>query len=168
MGLTSEDSIGKNNEDQSVFEMYYQLERIDPRSGSNDQAPGIHFWPKVLSACIMVITPMLAQQWLERNEKNRSLKRRKILELVSALEDRHWRLNGESICFSNGGRLLDGQHRLHAIAKSDIPAAAVVVFGVNDEVMRTYDQGVKRTTADHFNINNEKHGYPVASGLTTI
>ena len=147
----------KSSEDLSVFERYYQLDLIDPRTNGDDYAPGLHFWPKHLSACVMIITPTLAKEWLERNGKNRNLKRRKILELVSALEDSHWRLNGESICFSNRGQLLDGQHRLHAILKSGIPAPALTVFGVNNEVMRTYDQGVKRTNADHFNISGEKN-----------
>jgi hypothetical protein len=152
-----EDYMGQADEGQSIFESFYQLELIDPRSCGDDQAPGIHFWPKKLSACVMLITPDLAMSWLERNKKNRNLKNRKVLELVSTIEDDHWRLNGESICFSYDGLLLDGQHRLHAIVKSDIPAAAVTVFGVNDEVMRTYDQGVKRTNADHYNIQGEKN-----------
>ncbi|MBF0453890.1 MAG: hypothetical protein HQL72_03610 [Magnetococcales bacterium] len=157
MDSTFKNPSRQNDADRSVFEMYYQLERIDPRAVNSGQAPGIHFWPKILSACAMTITPALARKWLERNEKNRNLKDRKVQELVSTIEDSHWRLNGESICFSSGGRLLDGQHRLHAIAKSGIPAEAVIIFGVDDSVMRTYDQGVKRTNADHFNISGEKN-----------
>ena len=157
MDLTFKNPTRQNGEDRSVFEMYYQLERIDPRVNSGTQAPGIHFWPRTHSACIMVITPDLAKKWLERNEKNRSLKNRKVLELVSTIEDSHWRLNGESICFSNDGRLLDGQHRLHAVIKSGIPAESFIAFGIDDGVMRTYDQGVKRTNADHFNISGEKN-----------
>ena len=157
MKSTLADPTRKNNGDQSMFKLFYQLERIDPRA-RNDSGPhpGIHFWPEVISACVMVITPKLAKKWLKRNGKNRNLKRRKILELATVLKKNHWRLNGESICFSNTGRLLDGQNRLYAFAESGIPAEAIVVFGMDEEVMRTYDQGIKRTSSDHYNISGEK------------
>ncbi|OSM04457.1 hypothetical protein [Magnetofaba australis] len=157
-----------HQDDLSVYKLFYKLEEIDPLTCDEGTAPGIDFWPDAISACVMHITPALAQQWLERNVKNRSLKKRHLHELVSVLENNHWRLNGESICFSKHGELLDGQHRLHAIEKSGIAAAAIVVFGVDNGVMRTYDQGSKRTTADHLNINGEKHYVNLGAALRLL
>ncbi|ABK43741.1 hypothetical protein Mmc1_1230 [Magnetococcus marinus MC-1] len=168
MSIENRSTTLTSNDEQSFYNAYYKLECVDPASDQLDQAPGIDFWPDDISACVMNITPSLAHQWLERNIKNRSLKRRHIQELVSVLENGHWRLNGESICFSRHGELLDGQHRLHAIAKSGVAAAAIVVFGVDNEVMRTYDQGSKRTTADHLNINGEKNYVSLGATLRLL
>ena len=168
MSIENHSATQSSIDDQSFYNTYYKLEYIDPASDLINHAPGIDFWPDDISACVMNITPSLAQQWLERNIKNRSLKRRQIHELVSVLENDHWRLNGESICFSKHGELLDGQHRLHAIEKSGIAAAAIVVFGVDNEVMRTYDQGSKRTTADHLNISGEKNYVSLGATLRLL
>lgn len=94
---------------------------------------------------IMKISPAVATKWLERNTKNRPFDRKWATDLAAQMERGEWQDNGESITFSKTGVLLNGQHRLSAIAKSGKTAVCSVQFGVDDAAFATIDRGKKRT-----------------------
>lgn len=58
----------------------------------------------------------------------------------------NWKANGEAIKFSSTGRLLDGQHRLRACVKEQVPFTTLVIRGLEDEAMaaRSGDEGIRR------------------------
>jgi hypothetical protein len=101
------------------------------------------------SFAMMWITPQMAREWLERyNTRNRRLTpsaSRKLREKIAQLL---WCCNGESIVFDWHGILLNGQHRLDAIASGKVPVPVLVVFGVDPAAFATYDQPKKRNNAD--------------------
>ena len=58
-----------------------------------------------------------------------------------------WMVTGQSIKFSASGRLIDGQHRLAACAKSGKPLKSVVVYGLEEDVFHTFDVAINHTYA---------------------
>lgn len=104
------------------------------------------------AAVIMEITPDLAVEMLLCNTSNRPLRLRKVDQLVGAIKRGEFRRNGDTIRFSASGRLLDGQHRLNAIANSKCTVTTDVVFGLADEAQDTMDLGARRTAGDQLGI----------------
>lgn len=104
---------------------------------------------KGVTSSTMTITPELATQWLEGNTHNRPIRPKDVATYTASMERGAWTLNGESIIFSDDGRLLDGQHRLWACVESQKTFESIVVLGVPESVFTTIDQGKARTHADH-------------------
>lgn len=94
------------------------------------------------------VTPEFARQLLELNTANRPISRREVERLKAILAGGQWRYNGESIKISDTGKVLDGQHRLIAIAESGVAADLRIETGLPDDVFTTLDQGRKRTGGD--------------------
>jgi len=69
---------------------------------------GIEFIECNIKAGVAEITPELAQSILKNNnDGNRPLKKDHIKMLTDSIKRGEWMLNGESIAFSESGRLLD-------------------------------------------------------------
>lgn len=118
----------------------------------------------MITTRLETITPAQAKKWLEKMIHNRPLSQAKSLEYAIAMDEGKWCLNGETIKFTDGGLLFDGQHRLAACVLAEKPFKSNVVRGVDDEMaFATVDVGRARTHGDIFAIA----GYPspnVASG----
>ncbi|MBR3314229.1 MAG: hypothetical protein IKG18_08835 [Atopobiaceae bacterium] len=108
---------------------------------------GIKCWDMYpgVTVSIEIITPETAMAMLEANVCNRDEKRE---PLVAAIENGEWKLNGETIVFSDEGVLLDGQNRLNACVRANKPIVTLVVRGIAASAQITMDTGVKRTVAD--------------------
>lgn len=104
---------------------------------------------------IETITPAMAEAWLEKNPKNRSLRERRVNNLVRVIKKGQWQFNGDAIRIANDGSLIDGQHRLAAIMVSKKPCESLVIRGLSPDVMTTIDLGASRSMGDHLKI----HGY---------
>lgn len=113
---------------------------------------------------VMTITPAVAGKWLLSNHNNRPLNRVHVNELVTALRAGHWALNGETIKFSADGRLLDGQHRLHACVLANLPFPSYVTFGLEERSFATIDTGKPRGAKDVLAIQGERETSRLASG----
>lgn len=105
----------------------------------------------------MLITPGMAKEWLRANDKNRNLRTRVVSDFARDMLKGVWEYNGETIGFSWDGFLLDGQHRLAALAEAgktdpDVFIEALVVFGLDPKTQMTMDRGVKRTAADFLRL----------------
>jgi hypothetical protein len=101
---------------------------------------------------IIEITPQLAESFLEKNTSNRPLSLRTINELAQAMENDEWQVNGEAIKFDIQGNLIDGQHRLKAIIKSNQPIRTFVLRDLSADSFKTLDTGKKRGNADTLSI----------------
>lgn len=109
------------------------------------------------------ITPEIAEAYLANNSKNRNINKANLYFLIAELENGRFKYNGESIIISKNGNLLDGQHRLMAIAKSKIGAYINVVTDVEDSSMPTIDTGANRTSGNVFAINGVSNANAIAS-----
>lgn len=75
--------------------------------------------PKI-SAEWTYVTPELAMEWLEYNfENNRSIKRSYVEKLKLEMTSGSFKVTHQAIAFDEGGKLIDGQHRLTAIMESE-------------------------------------------------
>lgn len=94
------------------------------------------------------VTPEIAMGWLQRNDVNRPVRRKAVTQYATDLKRSLWKCTGETIKFSKTGRLLDGQHRLTAVAESGITTAWLVNTGLDDSVFDAIDTGRGRTGSD--------------------
>lgn len=101
---------------------------------------------------VVSISPKQAQEWLSRNDINRPPKESLILYLSKQMDKGLWRLNGETIIISKSGRLLDGQHRLHAVIKSGKTIKSNVCFDVSEDTFDSIDTGRQRSGGDVLSI----------------
>jgi hypothetical protein len=95
----------------------------------------------------MLITPATATQWLSSNHQNRPLRKSVVSAYASDMTAGRWQQNGETIKRSIDGKLLDGQHRLHAIARSGVAVKMLVIDGLPEDSFHTIDTGMRRSNA---------------------
>lgn len=101
-----------------------------------------------LTASVEVITPEIATALLARNTGNRAVRRAVVSQLARDMNRGQWRLSHQGIAIAPDGRLLDGQHRLHAIVEAGIPVRMVVARNVAPEAFAVMDRGKMRTLRD--------------------
>lgn len=94
---------------------------------------------------IETITPERAAAILAAHSNIRPVRQSHVQKLVKLMREGNWEMNGETIKFDHAGVLVDGQHRLQAIATSGIPQKLVCVYGVTS---RGVDEGRNRTLND--------------------
>ena len=115
------------------------------------------------TAKIETISPAKAERWLNQNTGNfRDLDPHRVSQLAKEIEGGNWELNGETIKFDAAGILLDGQHRLSAIAKSGKTVRSLVVMGVESNG-KTVDRGKARTIAQFLEHSGIKNGKSIAA-----
>lgn len=115
------------------------------------------------------ITPQMAEKYLARNRQpNRHLKESHILRLARDMRHGRWRCNGESLIFDRDGNVLDGQHRLHAIVRSNTAIDTWVIYGIDPDVMSTLDRGSLRNMADVLGMHGEASCTQLAAALTWL
>lgn len=92
------------------------------------------------------ITPEIAQVMLSNNPRNRRLNKKRILTLVHDIVNGQWTDSPTPISFNEQGELLDGQHRLMAIIKSNQPLQMYVAYNVPDNTV--FDKNIERKSGD--------------------
>lgn len=107
----------------------------------------------------MHVTPTIAREWLKRNLGNRPVKPTHVARLADAIRRGLWKMTGDAIRFSTTGKLIDGQHRLHAIIEAEVGVNCVVMFGLGDDIFDVIDSGSGRSKADVVFV---KYQLPVA------
>lgn len=102
---------------------------------------------------IVNVTPSKAKEWLARNVDNRRLRENVVTGLSDAIRRGEWILSHQGIAFGKSGKLLDGQHRLHAIVEAGMAAPMMVTWNVDDEAFKVTDIGTKRQASDILDIS---------------
>ncbi|WP_461129719.1 hypothetical protein [Spirosoma aerophilum] len=98
------------------------------------------------------ITPQIAKTLLEHNTHNRPLNLPHVKFLAKQMKQEQWKMAGDPIKVSASGRILDGQHRLHAIVQSDTTQQMIILYNVPDENFSVMDTGRVRQAADVLSI----------------
>lgn len=108
------------------------------------------------------ITPSIAEEFLQHNQDNRRIRRYVVARYISMLKNGKWIPNGDTFRFSTSGRLIDGQHRLTAIAMSGTTLPdQLVVRNLPEKAYNTIDDGAMRTPSDIANAQNWKQARSV-------
>jgi hypothetical protein len=122
-----------------------------------------------ITAAIETISPSSARTILDKFDgPNRPTSRLRVDRLAEIIGDNHWRLNGQPIIFGTDGLLLDGKHRLTAIANGERTVEVLVVRGIQPEVMDTIDRGQSRSYSDILHQRGEPSSSLLATTLQNI
>lgn len=105
---------------------------------------------------LITVTPEIAKEWLGKKTENRKIRIGYVEALSRAIEEGHFLYTGDPIKFDINGNLMDGQHRLSAIVKSNMPLSLEVIEGLPPETYHVIDMGMSRTLADSTGLNNTK------------
>lgn len=119
---------------------------------------------------VIDVTPDQAAEWIAANTNNRTVRVRTVAMFAKDMAAGNWKMTGEAIKIAPTGRLLDGQHRLHAVIKSDTTVPMLVLFGINESAQRVMDTGGKRTAGDHLGMLGYRNAVLLAAAtrLTLI
>lgn len=96
-----------------------------------------------------VISPSQAKKHLAAWGGNRKVSKLLVERYADAMRKGQWQAqNGETIKISKDGKLLDGQHRMHAVVESNKSIQFLVVRDVPFEAFVTIDSGKARSAGD--------------------
>lgn len=95
---------------------------------------------------VRIVTPALAKIWLYQNKNNRSVRNQVVDNYAEQMKSGKWDLTGQGITFDENGDLIDGQHRLNAVIKADMPIEMLIVWDAKRSY--NYDCGLKRSYTD--------------------
>lgn len=101
-----------------------------------------------LDAKFVDITPEIASSFLEHNEKNRKLRNIWVKGLSKEIRNGNYKTTHQGIAFTKSGLLVDGQHRLQAIKECGITTKLLVTTGLDEDVFKVIDRGLKRTYSE--------------------
>ena len=121
-----------------------------------------------LKVKLVNVTPDVATNYLTFNSKNRKHSDKHVTFLTNQMLKGDFLENGESIVFDANNMLLDGQHRLMAIAKSGKSYNIPIVRGAKSLSMATYDTGKNRSASDVLELNNFKYTTHIANLIKNI
>jgi len=121
-----------------------------------------------MTATVEVITPEIAVEMLTRNISNfRRVDDKRVRLYAEEMKAGCWEPDGASIVFDEAGIVLDGQHRLEAIVRSQCSTLAVVVRNATGSG-RTIDRGKPRTTAQWMHHRGVANASAVASVVKMV
>lgn len=110
------------------------------------------------------ITPELAKKYLEKNLKNRPIRKTIVDKYCRDLRAGDWSFTGDAIRFDSNGNLTDGQHRLRAIIETGI-SVTMLVFRNIDGIC---DLGKSKTVSDFLSIDGQISSTMVAAGVKGV
>ena len=112
----------------------------------------------------ITITPEMAREFLKRN-KNRDICKSHIADLARDMVSGNWDLGFDAIAFDNFMNLLNGQHRLLAIIKSNTAQEFNVIWGATKKDQKVGDQNKSRGLYDIARLDGVKIArFPVSVG----
>tara|TARA_R100000655_G_C2969290_1_gene190088 strand:- start:47 stop:1192 length:1146 start_codon:yes stop_codon:yes gene_type:complete len=119
-----------------------------------------------------IITPEKANQYLKKTlHFNREVGNGIVNRYSRLMKEGRWRLNADAIAFDWQGRLINGQHRLRAIIKSQTIQPFYVARGMDIDSAAILDQGKGRSQTDRIGMKQgeqlNKCGLRVAKMLLT-
>lgn len=106
---------------------------------------------------IVAVGPELARKWLDRNMGNRPVSVATVVRYAEEMSKGRWKMTGDPVRFSTTGKLIDGQHRLHAVIKSGVTINVLVITDLQDSIFNVIDTGRGRGKADILSI---EYGLP--------
>lgn len=103
---------------------------------------------------VVRVTPVVAREWLKRNTTNRPLRQTVVEGLQLAFQRGEYQLTHQGVAFDRAGVLVDGQHRLTAIASmpESFAVEMMVTRGLEQDAFNKIDIGLKRTPSDLLHV----------------
>ena len=111
----------------------------------------------------MKVGPNLALEWLEKNKHNRRVRPERVDRYAEQIKDGEWMVAPDAIAFDYNGKLINGQHRLKAVAQAGESARFVVAYGLSPDAFKISDVGIRRTGGDVLRIEGFKNPEELAA-----
>lgn len=115
---------------------------------------------------VRMIGPDEANALLAKNTNNRKAMRTQVARLASYMLDGEWKFDASPIRIAKDGRLLDGQHRLHAVIESKTTQQFLIVSGLDDASQAIMDTGVKRSLQNMLEMSGETNATHLAAVIS--
>lgn len=115
---------------------------------------------KEIEVSKMTVTPEMASSIIEQSDlkfKNRKTRRVQVDAYAKDMVNGVWKTNGESIKFRKDGALIDGRHRMMAVAKAGIPRDFIAIGNLDEGVEDSIDIGMLRSFAAVLTFNKVEH-----------
>lgn len=110
-----------------------------------------------LEARVMLVTPAIAQRWLERNHAdNRPIRWEAVEAMANDARSGHFKLTHQAIAIAADGTLLDGQHRLSAIVSAETPVRLLIVRNRDGAFSDPIDRGRPRKLSMLLRISSKE------------
>lgn len=116
------------------------------------------------------VTPDVARELLKQNTSNRKVHATAVAAYSSDMSNGRWKFTADPIRIDTDGVLLDGQHRLMAVAKQDdgFSTPMLVVSGLPSESQKVMDQGARRTAGDQLGLAGVKNASTIAAAVRLV
>lgn len=116
----------------------------------------------------VTMTPALARTLLADNPVNRKLSQARVRGITGLIQRGEWQMDGNPIKQGDDGTLIDGQHRLEAIAESGTEGVPVILItGLPVTTRLAVDSGKTRTFADYLTLRGVPNGMSMAAAVRT-
>lgn len=127
-----------------------------------------HYKLNKMKTEVRTITPAVAKEMLKRNYNNRPPSKSHVEKLSQSMLKDQWLFDGQPIRFDEHDRLIDGQHRLNAIVKSNTTHKFLVVSGLKSDSFMVMDTGKSRSAGDSLHILGIQYARTTAAAIRFI
>ena len=117
---------------------------------------------------VLVISPEIAQAWLDQNTKNRKPSASVVAAYARDMKTKRWKLTGDAIRFDAVGNLIDGQHRLMACIAANNPFESLVVYGLDPTTQEHIDTGKVRRLTDMLTLRGVNNTLALAATIRVL
>ena len=116
------------------------------------------------------VTSQMAADILEHSKiKNRNTTKKNLALIKSEMESGKWKFDGAPIRFDEDGNMLDGKHRMTALANTHrLAFDFTFIVGLERSSFKVMDSGKKRSAGDVFSINSVPHPQIAATAVKFI
>jgi hypothetical protein len=121
-----------------------------------------------IKTSIQTITPERAAEMLEMNTHNRGPSKNSVEMYAREMQAGAWKLTGESIKVAEDGTILDGQHRLMACVRAQVPFTTLVVHGIDQSAQFNMDQGQRRRAGQQLSLKGHNHSSAKAAAARIL
>lgn len=97
---------------------------------------------------IIFVTPEMAAKFLQKNVSNRPVSQKRVDFYAKQMTEGRWKYTGEPMHISKSDKLMNGQHRLHAVIQSNTGQQFLFHFDVEDDIFDVLDYGKPRSAPD--------------------
>ena len=119
---------------------------------------------------VVTMTPEIAADLLRRNSNNRPIRDVITNNYLADMRSGKWKYAGDPIRLAEDGSLLDGQHRLTAMAAmpSGWSAPVLLIEGLPTSTQLVMDQGRKRNPGQQLHLLGYVNAYHLASTVRVL
>lgn len=121
-----------------------------------------------VSSAVIYMTADLARLILEHNTRNRKISRSVIDKYKAEIRNKEWYATCGGVGIDVNGVVIDGQHRLIAIAETGITVPLLVVWGLPPAAQLKIDRQLRRTLYDNFKLGGLDAGRKAVQIATAL